>query len=140
MQPIDPEQRLALAHAVMYLLDNWQVEGEDQVRLLGLPSATPPRRLQQYRQDMPLPDDSAVLERAEHLVGIDEALRTTFPHNAKMGTLWLKQKNRQLGGRKPLLTMLEDGVPGLVAVRCNLDCAYAWHLDEVRYSRMRNSE
>jgi len=74
----------------------------------------------------PLPEDPAVAERVEHLVGIADALRTTFPRNANMGLIWLHRRNARFNDRTPLATMLEDGLLGVIAVRAHLDCAWDW--------------
>ena len=120
------EDRVQTARLIVALLDDWSVRPADQVVLLGLPADTPPRSLRRYRDDTPLPDDPGVMERVEHLVGIADALRTTFPRNAQMGTIWLHRRNNRFNDRTPLLAMIEDGIAGLVMVRAHLDCAWDW--------------
>jgi hypothetical protein len=127
-----PGTKVRVSRAMMGLFDDWRIDGADRVRLLGLPAGTRPRQLRRYREGTPLPDDPRVWERVEHLLGIADALRTTFPLNEQMGTLWIRQRNRRLGQRSPLDTMLERGLEGVVEVRSQLDCAYDWHLDDLR--------
>jgi hypothetical protein len=73
-----------------------------------------------------LPDDPGVAEHLEHLMGIADALRTTYPRNENMGARWMRSPCRQFGGRTPVAVMVEGGTAGLIAVRSHLDCSYAW--------------
>jgi hypothetical protein len=119
---------MQLARLIVQMLDEWGVEPAGQVLLLGLPEDTKPRSMSRYGRDFPLPEDAEVMERVEHLVGIADALRTTFPRNARMGVHWLNQPNNRFDGRVPLDVMLEDGLAGVIAVRAHLDCAFDWDM------------
>jgi hypothetical protein len=122
------EDRVQLSRLIIALLDSWGVEPQDQIALLGLPEETTPQQYEHYRWDTPLPQDEAVMERVEHLIGIADALRTSYPHNANMGAIWMNRPNPRFDGRTPLAAMLEDGLEGIVAVRVHLDCAYDWDI------------
>ncbi len=130
MQSISHEDRVALTRAIMYLLDSWDLSAREQLVVLNLPKGTPTRALRRYRDDTPFPDDLSVMERLEHLVGIADALRTTYPLNPAMGTRWMRQPLRRFNDRTPLAIIVEDGLRGLVAVRAHLDCSFDW--DETR--------
>lgn len=114
---------------VLDLIEDWKVPHAAQPTLLGLPADVRYRHLARYR-DTPLPDNADTKARIDHLLGIAEALFTTFPRNPNMGPLWMRSKCRQFGGRRPVELLIEDGIDGLEAVRSHLDCAYAWHQDE----------
>lgn len=129
MQNLNHDERVQLARLVVELLDTWKVEPSDQVVLLGLPSETRPRAMRRYREGTPLPDEPHIWERIEHLIGIADALRTSYPLNAAAGALWMNQANRLFDNRTPLVAMLEDGLAGLVTIRMHLDCAYDWELN-----------
>lgn len=126
MELMSDEERLRLSKAVMLLLDGWGVEPTDIITLLGLPDKTRTRHLERFRHDQALPTDEKVMARVEHLVGIADALRTTYPRNANMGIMWLHKPHRRFTRRAPLRLMVEEGLDGLIAVRAELDCAYAW--------------
>ena len=130
MSALTPEDRTELARMVVNLLDDWGVEAADQVNLLALPEGTRTRILRRYQEDTPLPDDPAIMKRVEHLMGIADALRTTFPRNASIGLLWLKQPCKRLRRRRPMDIMVEDGLSGLITVRTHLDCSFAWRESE----------
>ena len=130
MSALTPEDRTELARMVVNLLNDWGVEAADQVNLLALPEGTRTRMLRRYQEDTPLPDDPAIMKRVEHLMGIAEALRTTFPRNASIGLLWLKQPCKRLRRRRPMDIMVEDGLSGLIMVRTHLDCSFAWRESE----------
>ena len=128
MQKLNLEDRVALTRVIVELLDSWGVKAADQVSLLALPEGTRPGAMRQFRQSKPFPEDARVMERIEHLVGIADALRTSYPHNARMGSIWMNKVNHRFDNRTPLAAMIEDGLGGIIAVRTHLDCAYDWHI------------
>ena len=91
MSELSQEDRNTLGRMVVNMLDEWDVKASDQINILALPDGTPTRMLRRYHEDTPLPDDPEVMKRVEHLLGIADALRTTFPRNSRIGVLWLKQ-------------------------------------------------
>jgi len=130
MRNLSNQERLELGRLVINTLDDWGIRPSDQVTILALPGKVSGRSLRRYQDDTPLPDDSDVLKRVEHLLGIAEALRTTFPRNNKIGLIWLKQPCKRLRRRRPVDIMLEDGLSGLITVRTHLDCSFAWRETE----------
>ena len=132
MSALTDEDRTELGRMVVNMLNDWGIRTSDQVNMLALPKGTPSRMLRRYRDDTPLPDDPAVMKRVEHLLGIADALRTTFPRNTGIGLHWLRQPCRRLRRRRPLDIMVEDGLSGLITVRTHLDCSFAWRESERR--------
>ena len=130
MSTFTSDERIHLGRMVVNMLDEWGIKGSDQVNMLALPEGTPTRMLRRYHEDTPLPDDPAVMQRVEHLLGIADALRTTFPRNSNIGLMWLKQPCRRLRRRRPMDIMIEDGLNGLITVRTHLDCSFAWRESE----------
>lgn len=127
------EERLELTRLVVNLLDSWEVPPADQIRLLALPADTRPRALKRYHEGTPLPLDASMIERIEHLVGIADALRTSFPRSAQMGAIWLNRRNPRFDDRTPLALMVEDGLAGIIQIRSHLDCAWDWQQDAARH-------
>ncbi len=125
MLELTHEERLRLAQMMMELLDHWGVPPRHRLVLLGLEGA-PVRTVKRLGESTPLPQDPEVMERVGHLLGIADALRTMFPRNVYMGARWLSRPNRRFQQRPPLAVMVEEGLSGLIAVRSDLDCAYAW--------------
>lgn len=130
MAALSAEERLELGRLAINTLDEWGLKASDQANVLALPKGTPTRMLRRYVDDTPLPDDPDVLKHVEHLLGIADALRTTFPRNASIGLHWMKQPCKRLRRRRPLEIILEDGLSGLITVRTHLDCAFAWRESE----------
>ncbi len=128
MQELNLEDRIALTRAVVGLLDSWGVGAAQAVALLALPAGTRPGAMRQFRQSTPFPESEQIMERIEHFIGIADALRTSYPHNAHMGNIWMNKANHRFDNRSPLAAMIEDGMSGIVAVRTHLDCAYDWHI------------
>jgi hypothetical protein len=127
---INPQQRAALSRIVMQILDDWEIDDNDKIKLLGLPAETKPRMMNRYRNNSELPDIIEINERIEQLVAISEALRTTYPHNYRMSMHWLNTPHRRFNQKTPLNMILNNGLNGMMAVRADLDCAYAWSLTE----------
>ena len=113
---------------VMSALDEWGLNGEQILLVLDFPKTERSRHLAKYRKDTPFPDDEKVASRVKFLLGIIDALRTTYPRNVQRGARWMAEPHIRLKNRCPLQAMLEDGEQGVVAVLTELDCAYAWEL------------
>ena len=122
------EQQILRTQKVMNALDDWGLSGEQILAVLDFPETERSRHLAKYRKDTAFPDDEKVICRVTFLLGIIDALRTTYPRNLQMGARWMAQPHVRLQNRCPLQAMLEDGETGVVAVLSELDCAYAWEL------------
>ena len=95
---------------------------------MGLPPGTSTLVLRRYYENEPLPDEPALNERVDHLLGIADALRTSYPHNAHMGAIWMNRRNNRFDNRTLLAVLLEDEPQGFFAIRTHLDCAYDWDI------------
>ncbi len=133
LRELDEAERAVLSRSIVELLNQWGVDGADQVTLLGLPSDTKPRVLRRYYENTALPNTPDINERLDHLLGIADALRTSNPRNAAAGSIWLHSVNYRFDNRTPLDAMIQDGISGLLAVRTHLDCAYDWNQSGSRY-------
>ena len=112
------------------MLDNWGVSHENKILLLDLPPEIKTRGVRRFYIDRPLPDDAQVGERIEHLLGIADAIRTSYPLNGQMAAFWLNKKNQRFDDKTPLEYMLEGGTENVIAIRAHLDCAWDWQQDE----------
>ena len=130
MSALTQEDRTQLGRMVVNLMDDWGIGAADQISILGLPEGTRTRMLRHFQNDTPLPDDPVVMKHVEHLLGIADALRTTFPRNASIGLIWLQQPCKRLRRRRPMDILVEDGLSGLITVRTHLDCSFAWRETE----------
>jgi hypothetical protein len=130
MAIFNTKERLSLTQMVLYHLSDWGVSDSDQVRMLALPSGTRSRAMRKYRDgQQPLPDEADVYERIEHLLGIADALRTSYPRNESGGRLWMTRPNDRFEHRKPVDVMVEDDLKGILEIRMHLDCSYDWAID-----------
>ena len=125
---IDERTRLRMANQVMELFSQWQISLDDQHSLLGSPDSIKKRHLYRFGEDQPLPQDAIIMERAEHLLGIADALRTYFPNSHHARTRFMRSHSKKFARRTPLQIMVDDGVSGLIRIRSHLDCTYAWDL------------
>jgi hypothetical protein len=124
------QQRINITLKVMQILTDWRLSSSQQSSILSMPEGIRSRHMRQYIEGTPFPCDEQLDVRADHIIGISDALRTSYPRNVEMGAFWMKRENKLFGQRSPLNCVLEDGLDGLHAVRVHLDCAYGWHLDE----------
>lgn len=125
MSDMTPEERLLMTRATMSILDSWKLETEEMRAILGLPENVRARGFQKFRSHQEFPDEPEVTRRADYVLRIAGALRTSYPTNPFMGARWLRMKHRRFGGT-PLSVLLNDGEQGLVMVLAELDCTYAW--------------
>jgi hypothetical protein len=142
MQQFSAAEMGALTKAVVHHLDEWNISGEEMINILGLPDEIRPRHLQQYRQgDKVFPQTEDIMYRIDHLVGIADALRTTFPFSNQMRVMWLQKPHRRFQKRSPLLVMLTEGTEGLMRVRIEVDCSYGYHINEaMRLSQTQKTD
>ena len=115
---------------ILSMLDDWGVAHRDKLILLALPTSVKVRAIRKYYIDEPFPDNAEVFERIDHLMGIADALRTSFPLNYQMTAFWLNNKNQRFNDQTPLEFMLEGGISNVIAVRSHLDCAWDWNQDK----------
>lgn len=121
------ERRVVLTNQVMELLDSWGINGQQKIILLGLPQDMRARKLERYRQNEPFPDTEVINKHLEHLLGIADALRTSYPRNIQMCAMWLQKPHKRFANQAPLTVMLGKGLEGLIQVRSHLDCSFAWN-------------
>ncbi|MCK9532101.1 MAG: hypothetical protein M0R77_16310 [Gammaproteobacteria bacterium] len=122
---LNEEERGCLAQLVMNIFADWRLETDEQKNLLGLASSDGMRSLSHFRHGTPLPDEEDIIERARHVLGIQNSLLRVYPLNANMPQFWLYHRNKALKGF-PLQIMLEEGLPGMHRVWRHLDCTLNW--------------
>ena len=125
---LSEERQVLLTQKIMSSLDDWGLSAADQVIVLSLPADVRTRKLRAFHENTPLPKDDNVEFRAVRLLGIIDALRTSYPKNESMGGRWMKSPHRRFQNRTPLQVMLEEGNTGVNTVLAELDCSYAWEL------------
>jgi len=123
---LETDHLTELTAVVMRVLDDWGVAAKDQTVLLGLPAGTRGRTLERFRQGMPLPEDRTTLQRLSHLLTIERAVRTAFPHNAAMARFWVTTPHPLLGDLTPLDVMLMQGLEGMEQIVGFLICTDTW--------------
>ena len=125
MSDLTPEEQLLMTRATMSILDSWKLGTEEMRTVLGLPEKVRARSFQKFRSHQVFPDDPGVARRADYVLRIAGALRTSYPTNPYMGERWLRQRHRRFG-RTPLSLLMEEGEQGLVVVLAELDCTFSW--------------
>ena len=125
---LSEERQILLTQKIMQSLDEWGLSAGDQVIVLDLPEGTRTRKLRSYHEGTPFPKDDNVEFRIVRLLGIIDALRTTYPKNEAMAPRWMKKPHRRFQGRPPLQILVEEGNTGVDSVLAELDCSYAWEL------------
>ena len=113
-----------ITQITMRLMDDWGLESKQIIKLLDLPRNIRTRHLDKFRNGDAFPESVETQQRIEHIAGIADALRTSYPRNMHMASRWLNTPHRRFKNRTPLATMV-DSERGLLDVRSELDCAYA---------------
>lgn len=123
---LDEEGKTQLTFQLAQILESWQLSDEDQLTILGLSKIIKPRHLYQYRRGNKSFDfDQALNTRTEIILGIYEALGTTYPTNRDYASIWLKRPVKKFKHKAPLELML-SGEVGLKRVWHFLDCTQNW--------------
>ena len=119
-------KNLEQTKSIIRMLDQFGLDADQQIRILGFPEGTKTRVLRQHRENKPFPDDAEVQQRVTLLAHISDALRTTYPTNPQMALFWIKQKNRHLGNSRPVDVLSRGGRNDLISVLSLLDCTVHW--------------
>ena len=81
-----------------------------------------------YTTPTPIQEEAIpILLEGHDLIGIADALRTSFPRNVEMCARWMRQPHKRFANKTPLNIMVTKGLPGLIQVRAQLDCSFAWN-------------
>ena len=131
MSSSSQQYQIEITRQIMRVLDEWKLSGKDIIKLLDLPNKVRPRNLERFRDGEAFPESKNTQERIEHIAGIADALRTSFPRNAQMGIVWMQTPHRRFQNQPPLSILSEQGLNGLRMVRAELDCAFSWD-DSIR--------
>lgn len=123
------EQMRNLSSNIMFILDSWKLSGEQIISLLALPDTVKVRHLSQFRRNTPFPDLPQVNERIHHIIGIMDALNTSYPTSPHMANFWLHNKSKRFKGKSPVQVITSRGLDGLIDIRRHLDCTYDWFSD-----------
>lgn len=126
------EEIQSLTQGIISILDDWNISVEQIFVVLGLTEVGKKRHIQGYRMgERAFPETEELLTRIDHIIGISDALRTTFPFSDKMRLLWLRKPHRRFKKNTPLNVILTDDSPnGLLKVRMEVDCAYGYAISE----------
>lgn len=121
-----PQQLIEISKHTLRILDEWGLNGKQIIEILALPDKIKSRHLERFRDGEPFPNDELIMSRIEHITGIADALRTSFPRNAQMGIIWMRTPHKRFQNHPPLQLLVDQGLSGLLQVRAELDCAFAW--------------
>jgi len=115
-----------ITHQLTQILEQWQLNDQDQIKLLSLPKSFKVRHLYLYRRgDKSFDFDEALLQRSKMILGIYESLGTTYPTNKEYAAIWLKRPVKKFKHKAPLELML-SGDTGMKRVWYFLDCTQSW--------------
>lgn len=126
-------QALALLRTqeIMRILGEWGINSDAQIAVLGCQGIITSRDMRKYQKGLKvLPESEDINARIEHVLGIAQALHTSYPSRPEAGASWMAQRNGKLRGRTPIQCILQDGRRGMVKIRTTVDCAWAWHQDD----------
>ena len=135
------DEMLQLTQGVISYLDGWQLSTEQMLAVLGLGDLVKSRHIQGFRMgERVFPESSELMIRIDHIIGIADALRTTFPFSDKMRLMWLRKPHRRFRKNTPLAVIMADDSPnGLLKVRMEVDCAYGYAISEAMQNAAKKS-
>ena len=123
---LDDKVKMNITHQLTQILEQWQLNDQDQIKLLSLPKSFKSRHLYLYRRgDKSFDFDEALLQRSKMILGIYESLGTTYPTNKEYAAIWLKRPVKKFKHKAPLELML-SGDTGMKRVWYFLDCTQSW--------------
>jgi len=120
------EQCLMITQKSIAIMQNWGMSEQDIVKISGLEGIIKARHMERYKKDEAFPNKNSIYVYLEHILGIDEALATTYPRNNQMARMWINRPHRRFAKQTPKAFMLAEGQKALVSIRMDLDCAFAW--------------
>jgi len=126
------EKKMQQTQSIIRMLDQFGLDAEQQIRVLGFPEGTRTRTLRQHRENKPFPDDEQIQQRVSLLAHISDALRTTYPTNPQMALFWIKQKNRHLDNYRPVEVLGRGSRNDLISVLSLLDCTVHWDQNSLK--------
>ena len=126
------EKKMQQTQGIIRMLDQFGLDAEQQIRVLGFPEGTRTRTLRQHRENKPFPDDEQIQQRVSLLAHISDALRTTYPTNPQMALFWIKQKNRHLDNYRPVEVLGRGSRNDLISVLSLLDCTVHWDQNSLK--------
>ena len=120
---------LELTRAVVRMMESWGLGTEQMSAALALPEQAGAATFHRYREGQEsLPDEANVLRRAQYMLRISDALRTTYPRNPEMAAHWIRRGHRRMGRRTPLDVILAGDEAGIISVLSELDCTFSWDM------------
>ena len=120
----DSQNQVDLVRTVIQILSDWDVTGDQQVILIGLPKGPRPRELTRFRMGMPFSDENDFLQRAHYILSIKNAVDSIHPFNATAANYWVTTGNMFFAQKTPLDIMLAEGLSGMKRVLDHLDGVY----------------
>jgi uncharacterized protein (DUF2384 family) len=126
---VKQETLVQLTRAVMHVLESWGLSSIQMRAALTLPESVGAATFNRYREGQEvLPDDGDVLRRAQYMLRIADALRTTYPRNPEMAAHWIRRGHRRMGRKTPLQVITAGDEAGIIAVLSELDCTFSWDM------------
>lgn len=126
---LSEDDNIKLTQAVMHALDDWKLDGEHILSVMALPDDIKVRHLAQFRKSRAFPDIPEVNTRLRHVLGIIDALATSYPTNPRMSLFWMTRSSKKFQDRSPIQVIVEEDLEGLIRIRKHLDCSYDWFGD-----------
>lgn len=115
----DPEKRKDLIHSIFKILNDWKLDNDIQVVLLGLDVNTKSRELTKIKNGKSFPDEQDFMLRAVEILSISKALILAFPGNQTMADLWITTPSYKFNDCAPVEIMIQ-GLDGLKEVHHHL--------------------
>ena len=120
-KPLDKNDSVVLAKAVIKLFNHWGLPQEAQCALLGISASSRKKIKEMESGKSGIPTGRDAHERVAYLLSIHKALRLLYPKNKELLYGWVSMRNAMFDGATPMEVMLENGFLGLAKVSRYLD-------------------
>ncbi len=103
-----PEERKDLIQSIFQILNNWKIDLELQVILVGLSADTKARELTKIKNGKAFPDEKDFMRRALEIISISKGLALVFPGNSTIANLWVTTPSYNFNDCAPVEVMLSS--------------------------------
>jgi len=115
----NPEERKDLIQSIFHILNDWKLDTDIQIILVGLDVSTKGRELTKIKNGKAFPDEEDFMRRALVIISISQALRLIFPSNQTLADLWITTPSYSFNDRAPVEIMI-NGLDGINKINQHL--------------------
>lgn len=114
--PVNHDEALKLTQMLMRLFEHWQLNNEEQSKMLGLSPKTRTTISKYKNGSAAISFSRDTYDRVRLLLAIHKHLRMIFPKNQNLVYTWPKSRNAYFDFLTPIQVIEQEGFLGLARV------------------------